>query len=40
MPVTLTNIAVYKQKHREHIKMRKQAAKSGLKASSIAPINL
>jgi len=27
--VTLTNTAVYEEMHREHIKMRKQAAKSG-----------
>jgi len=40
VPVTLTNTAVYEERHREHIKMRKQAAKIGLKFSSIAPIYL
>jgi hypothetical protein len=40
MPVTITKTVVYEEKQREHIKMRKLAAKSGLNASSIAQTNL
>jgi len=40
VPVTITNTVVYEEKQREHIKIRKQAAKIGLNASSIARINL
>jgi hypothetical protein len=40
VPVKITKTVAYEEKQRAHIKIRKEAAKSGLNASSIARINL